>query len=112
LRLRAMWVAAVNRRRRGTRVLWARDAEYRQSCVEVPRARSAQWAMIRRMELPLSSACDREPGLSSGHALRRRCCDAEGCLKDTGEMTAGYAGAKSTSKSAIGSTRTPLPNTL
>jgi hypothetical protein len=56
-----------------------RDAEDRRSCAEVPGARSAQWAVIRRMELLLLCvACDREPGLSIGHALRRRCCDAEG----------------------------------
>jgi hypothetical protein len=38
----------------------------------------------------LQGACDREPGLSIGHALRRRCGDAEGVSDDTNEMTAGY----------------------
>jgi hypothetical protein len=31
-------------------------------------------------------ACDREPELSTGHALRRRCSDAEKVLLSTGKM--------------------------
>jgi hypothetical protein len=49
--------------------------------------------MVRR-DFFGGGACDREPGLSIGHVLRRRCGDAEGVSGDTNEMTAEYAGAE------------------
>jgi hypothetical protein len=43
-------------------------------------------AMGGNNETSWGDARDREPELSTGHALRRRCGDAEGVLLSTGEI--------------------------
>lgn len=81
LRPRPISVAAVNRRRRISRFC-DRDAEDRRCCTEVP------WNAISAMGGDpavwnfVEDACDREPGLSIGYALRRRCGDTEGVLSE------------------------------